>query len=482
MKHGTILLIGNAHIDPVWLWQWPKGMHEVKATFRSALDRMNENPNFKFTASSSQFYAWVEECDPGMFKEIQARVAEGRWELVGGWWVEPDCNIPCGESFVRQGLYGQRYLLEKFGRKATIGYNVDSFGHHAMLPQILSKMGLREYVFMRPSDEEKALPTRAFLWQSADGSQVRAFRIFQAYNSTEDDLRTKVTSHIPLLDDECDVTMCFYGVGDHGGGPTKKSLASIARMQSEPGLPELRMAVVAEYFDRIGGLALPVIRGELQHHSRGCYSAHAAIKKANRKAEVGLLAAEHLGVMARDLVGWRCPDLEKAWKTLLFNQFHDTLAGTAIEAACEDALHALGSCQTVAQEEAHKAIQAIASQIKVDEQECIRPIQVFNPCGWARNEPVELEFIQLPPNSLLLDDQGKPVPIQDVGSATVMDGKGRLCFMADLPAMGYRTYKFLLTEKPVTFDSFSASDTHIENQYLRVDIDPENGSLSIFDK
>ncbi|HEY3523762.1 MAG TPA: hypothetical protein VGK63_08660, partial [Candidatus Limnocylindrales bacterium] len=132
-------MIGNSHIDPVWLWQWPEGYGEVRATFRSALDRMNEYPEFIFTADSAAYYAWIEEIDPAMFEEIRTRVAEGRWQLAGGWWVEPDCNLPAGESFVRHALYSQRFFLSRFGRSATVGLNVDPFGHHAMLPQLLRR-------------------------------------------------------------------------------------------------------------------------------------------------------------------------------------------------------------------------------------------------------------------------------------------------------------------------------------------------------
>ena len=141
MTKTKLHMIGHAHIDPVWLWQWQEGFHEVKATFRSALDRMKEYDDFTFVASSAAFYEWVEKSDPAMFAEIQQRVAEGRWDLVGGWWVEPDCNIPSGESFARHGLYGQRYFISKFGRCARTGFNVDSFGHAASIPQILKKSG-----------------------------------------------------------------------------------------------------------------------------------------------------------------------------------------------------------------------------------------------------------------------------------------------------------------------------------------------------
>ena len=132
-------MIGNSHIDPVWFWNWEEGMQEVKATYASALERMKEFDDFKFTSTSTLFFEWIEGILPEMFEEIRQRVAEGRWEITGGWFLEPDCILPCGEAFVRQGLYAQRYLLDRFGKLCTIGSNVDSFGHNHVLPQILKK-------------------------------------------------------------------------------------------------------------------------------------------------------------------------------------------------------------------------------------------------------------------------------------------------------------------------------------------------------
>lgn len=134
-----LYLIGNAHLDPVWMWRWQEGFAEIKATFKSALDRMNEFEDFKFTSACACYYQWVEKNAPDMFDEICKRVKEGRWEIAGGWYIQPDCNIPSGESFARQGLYSQRYFREKFGKIAKTGYNVDSFGHNGNLPQILKK-------------------------------------------------------------------------------------------------------------------------------------------------------------------------------------------------------------------------------------------------------------------------------------------------------------------------------------------------------
>ena len=151
-------LIGQAHIDPVWLWPWQEGISVVHSTFSSALDRMNETPDFEFTASSAQFYEWVAENDPEMLEEIRKRVAEGRWNIVGGWWVEPDMNIPGGEAMVRQGLYGQLTFRSFSGRRATVAFNPDSFGHTGTLPQIIKLQGMENYVFMRPGPKEKTIP------------------------------------------------------------------------------------------------------------------------------------------------------------------------------------------------------------------------------------------------------------------------------------------------------------------------------------
>ena len=165
-------MIGNAHIDPVWLWRLDEGRDEVLSTYRAALERMDETPGFIFTSGGAATYRWVQEDDPGLFAVIQQRVAEGRWSLVNGWWVQPDCNIPCGESFVRHGLYGQRALREMFGQQAVTGYNVDSFGHTGSLPQILRGCGLCYYVFFRPAPAdrdhpgEKDLPGTLFWWES----------------------------------------------------------------------------------------------------------------------------------------------------------------------------------------------------------------------------------------------------------------------------------------------------------------------------
>src|SRR5487761_308861 len=210
-RERLLYMIGNAHIDPVWLWQWQEGMHEVRATFRSALQRMDEYEDFVFTCDSVAYLEWVERVEPELFEAFSRRVAEGRFVVVGGWWIEPDCNLPHGESLVRQALYAQHFLWEKFGRLATIGCNVDPFGHAATLPQLLAKAGLDGYMFLRPEPKEKTLPGQVFWWESVDGSRVLAYRIPYGYCSPGEALDSFVEHVVERAADDGPL-MVFYGV------------------------------------------------------------------------------------------------------------------------------------------------------------------------------------------------------------------------------------------------------------------------------
>src|SRR5919202_6369544 len=248
MSRRVLHMIGNAHIDPVWLWQWPEGYQEVRATFESALARMDEYPEFVFTSNSILFFAWIEEHDPELFERIRARVAEGRWQVVGGWWLEPDCNIPSGESLVRHALYGQRYLRERFGITATTGANFDSFGHSATIPQLLRKSGMDSYIFLRPGPSERPLPGPLFWWRSQDGSAVAAYRIPHEYGGPPGELGPQIDKALAQLPADEPELMVFYGVGNHGGGPTRDNLDSIRRLDAVEALPRLRCSSTRAFF------------------------------------------------------------------------------------------------------------------------------------------------------------------------------------------------------------------------------------------
>ncbi len=480
MKQNKLHMIGHAHIDPVWLWQWQEGFHEVKATFRSALDRMREYGDFQFIASSAAFYEWVERSDPAMFAEIQQRVTEGRWQVVGGWWVEPDCNIPGGESFVRQGLYGQRYFKEKFGVLAKVGFCPDSFGHTASLPQILKKSGLAYYVFMRPQPHEKTLPSRIFWWESDDSSRVLTFRIPFEYLSWGKDLE----AHARLCADEMtaalDLMMCFYGVGNHGGGPTRENLDSIPRLNADPTYPQVLCSSPEQFFAEVEAKNwdLPVIHTDLQRHAAGCYAAHSGSKRLNRRAEHSLLAAERWSAVAAKVTQQPYPqDFDRAWKNVLFNQFHDILAGTSLEAAYDDAHHGYGEALAIAERNLNYAVQSVAWNIRIEQQDDVKPILVFNPHTWAVQANVELETYRWKENAVLVDDQDRVIPHQAVRSVSVT-ARWRLSFMADLPALGYRTYRLISSGEPATPETIQGSDTVLENDLVRLEFDPVTGCIA----
>jgi alpha-mannosidase len=441
-------MIGNAHIDPVWLWRWPEGYQEVRATFASVIERMREYPELRFTCDSVAQLAWVEEHDPELFGQIRERVAEGRWEIVGGWWVEPDCNLPCGESFVRQALYGQRWLWDRFGRIATVGCNVDPFGHNATLPQILRSSGMDTYLFLRPGPHELRLPGPAFWWRSPDGSRVLAYRIPHEYQTVPTGLEEHVRAVVAQFPADWQELACLYGVGNHGGGPTRANLNSIRRM-SEAGEPaRLECSTARRFLDRLleRGEELPVVAGELQHHAVGCYSAHAAVKRWNRRAENLLLAAEKWTAVAAIAAGIPAATAElwHAWRQVLFNQFHDVLAGTAIEEAYEDARDQLGEAASLAGRAGNRAMQAICRRIGIEPEPGMSPVVVLNPHPWPVRAQVEVEVQVGPegPPARLADERGRAVLWQAVRpSATVPGWRHRLVFPAELPPLGYRTYR-----------------------------------------
>ncbi|MBM7551514.1 alpha-mannosidase [Thalassobacillus pellis] len=481
-------MIGNAHLDPVWLWQWQEGFQETKATFRSALDRMNEYDDFVFTSSSAANYEWVENNDPEMFEEIKQRINEGRWEIVGGWWVQPDCNIPGGESFVRQGLYGQRYFKEKFGVTAKVGYNVDSFGHHGMLPQILKKSGMDQYIFMRPNPQEKGLPGRLFWWESDDGSRVLTFRIPFEYCTWGKELDKHVKRNAGELTKPFDELMCFYGVGNHGGGPTVENLESINRLNEDPEFPELVLSTPNRFFEQLSkrDLPYPVVHDDLQHHASGCYAVHSGIKKWNRQAENMLLQAEKFSAVASWITGQPYPkEYDRAWKNVLFNQFHDILAGTSLQVAYDDARDLHGEAMSIGSRGLNYAIQSLSWKIGIEQEEGMKPIVVFNPHSWPSKVNVEQEVGGWKPGDILTDEEGKEVAMQTVQSWATSNGRSRISFIADLPPLGYRVYKLKKTDiqERSGDKTVQASDHRLENNNFKLEIDPETGFVvSLYDK
>ncbi|MGM9682996.1 MAG: alpha-mannosidase [Eubacteriales bacterium] len=491
---AKIYLIGNAHLDPVWLWRWQEGFSEIVSTFRSALDRMKDFPDFTFTSACAVYYQWIEKIDPDMFEEIKERVKEGRWSIVGGWFLQPDCNIPDGESFARHGLISQRYFKEKFGITAKTGYNVDSFGHNASLPQILKKSGMNNYVFMRPMPNEGNLKETLFNWESDDGSSVCTYRIPWFYNLDTSRMEMFERLKEKAENDNRDY-MAFYGVGNHGGGPTIKLIDEINRMPIEG----MVYSTPDSYFDEVDKSHLETVRGELQHHARGCYSACSMVKMQNRKCENNLVAAEKFSVMARELTGVKYPKdkLTKAWKNLLFNQFHDILGGCSIKKAYEDASYLYGETMSITEQAINFAMQKISLNIDTLGDEILpayktpkiwkqwqhevlgTPIVVFNPHSWSVKMPVQINIVA----KKMTDCDGNETAFQTVrGDQTNGNDKYQTAFMAEVGPMGYSVYRiFAEKESAVSFaNELMITERSIENSKIRVEFDAVTGDVSLF--
>ncbi|MBZ5586229.1 MAG: alpha-mannosidase [Acidobacteriia bacterium] len=478
-----IHMIGQAHIDPVWLWPWAEGLSVVHSTFRSALDRMNETPDFTFTASSAQFYEWVAENDPAMLAEIRKRVEEGRWGLVGGWWVEPDVNLPGGESLARQGLYGQAVYRRLFGRTARVGFNPDSFGHPATLPQILKLQGIEDYVFMRPMPREKTLPADVFWWQGPDGSRVLTYRIPFSYND-EGSVRDRVRRTLELKEPVRSM-MAFYGAGDHGGGATKENIRSIQEMQAQAGGPTLLYSTPDRYFAEVRKSAseLPELRGDLQHHSVGCYTAESQIKKLNRTAEMALVTAEKIAAVGSAAWGAAYPKeaFTSAWKRVLFLQFHDSLAGTSLPEHYATAVpRGYGYAMDVADQAVTLAAQKLAWEVPAADPDS-KYLLVFNPHAWETTATVEYDIGYPVDAGLLVEDgDGKPVEFQTTPPSAEVNGRQRIVLRLKLPAFGYRQVR-IRRGKGQSAGGGPAGSPHLENEYLRASFG-EDGAISLFDK
>jgi len=414
--------------------------------------------------------------------------------VVGGWWIEPDVNVPNGESLVRQGLYSQRLFQQLFGRAAQIGYNPDSFGHPGTLPQILKLQGMHGYVFKRPEAHEKKLPADLFWWEGADGTRVLTYRIPWDYGFTEH-LDDRLRDFILSLQEPTKSLMVFYGAGDHGGGPAKENIQSLLDMQKQTGAPTILFSTPDHYFEEVVGAVrepplqtLPVVADDLQHHSVGCYTAVSEIKKDNRTTEAALATGEKMAALASVLAGFDYPKSEftAAWKKVLFMQFHDSMAGTALPEHYVVSRHAYGYALEVANQAINLAAQKIAWQIPTQDPDS-EYLVVFNPHAWDATLNVEYDlgwddWTGSEINSRLEDEHGNNVSHQWTQASTVVDNRVKLVFRAPLPAFGYRQFRLRKAESaPPPASAVHATEKGLENEHLRVAF-LDDGTLSILDK
>jgi alpha-mannosidase len=446
-----IHLIFNAHIDPIWLWPWQASLDEILATCRSACDRLDAHPDLTFSRGEAWVYRQIERLDPALFRRITRLIKQGRWEIVGGWWIQPDCNQPSGFAFERQIEEGKRYFLDRFGRFPEIGYNVDSFGHAATLPGYLRAAGQRYYVMMRPQEHEMPLPARLFRWRGyVGGPEVVTFRIAVAYTARE--LSTEfVQGCLEGIPKGVEDTMCFVGVGDHGGGPTERQIAWLREHWNAFDGHTFVFSTPARYFKAVAKHipSLPLVTGELQMHAVGCFSVYRPVKTALRRAEHLLDQAERLRAKLSPSQKRDLPDLKEPWRHVLFNQFHDTLGGTCLPSAYPQVLDQIGTAAAAADE----VLQVGFRHLLVNERKNpLQRIAIHNPSstdfdGYVEHEPWR-DWQPWTPQTHLIDATGRQHPFQRVLSEAVVEKMGALFFPVRIAAGKTVIFRIAETGKP----------------------------------
>jgi alpha-mannosidase len=524
LSQATIDLAGNAHIDAAWLWPRSETIDAVKRTFTTALQLMDEYPGYTYSQSAAQYTAWIAEKYPKMNDEIRKRVQEGRWEIVGGMWVEPDLNLPDGESLVRQLLVGQRYFNQQYGVTARIGWNPDSFGYNWQLPQIYKRSGMDYFVTQKMHwNDTNQLPFRLFWWQSPDGSKVLTYfptdYVHDNVNPTrisadfaESAQRNPGTSE--LLD--------LYGIGDHGGGPTRAMLDQADHWidaGKQDAVPTMRYHTAQSYFTNVeknlnpdsptwdydsiakgytapaasstGAIGLPTWKDELYfEYHRGVFTTQAAHKRNMRTSEVATLDAEKLASLAW-LNGKPYPadQLTENWKKITFNQFHDLAAGSGIGVIYKDAQKDYAEVFHVDHEVSDASFNTLAARIDTRAKAGV-PILLFNSQAWPRSETVPLT-VQLPEPSealSILGDAEHPMFTQIIDHDKATNTFKVLVRTGDVPALGYKVLHAIPSQPtpprvisnsviPLMVEQ-NATSFRISNLKLGITIDRRTGCIT----
>ena len=478
----TVWPVGHSHIDVAWLWRIKEVQRKCGRTFSTMLRLMDEYPDFLFVQSQPALYAYTQERYPILFEEIKTRVHEGRWEPVGGMWVEADCNISSGESLVRQIVHGKRYFEKNLGVKVNTLWLPDVFGYSCALPQILKKSEI-DYFFTSKLmwNEYNKFPYNAFWWQGIDGTRVLSYLMYhtQTFNCQ---METKQLAEMyDQLRQRGDVDNMIMpiGWGDGGGGTTRMDLESQPWLAKAPGLPSLHNGSVKAFFKALSkkAKALPVWANELYfERHRGTYTSKASAKRWNRKCETGLREAEIWSVLA----GWPNPypqaEMEQVWRTFLTTQFHDIIPGSSIPEVYEDAQESYESVLTAAAAVDGEARKHLTARIARRGNALV----VFNSLSWPRTDVVSMTLNRADDKFHIVDDHDEIVPLQILQS----DKKQVQClFLArEVPSLGYATYQIKEGRINAGFSMSRVSAQSLETPFYKVRWNDQGHIERLFDK
>jgi len=516
LERATFHLTGNSHIDAAWLWPWTETVDVVKRTFGTALQLMYEYPEYTYSQSAAAYNEWIAQKYPDMNAQIAERIKEGRWEIVGGMWVEPDLNMPDGESLVRQLLVGKRWYKQAYGVDVRIGWNPDSFGYTWQLPQIFKKSGVDYFVTQKMAwNDTNQLPFKFFWWESPDGSKVLTYFPHDYANNDLNPVRLardftiaqKQATGLPGILD-------LYGVGDHGGGPTRAILDegfhwaaaghvtpkiefgtaqpyfTALEKQVAPDSPEWDYASIAKGYTApaavTGKVSIPTWKSELYfEYHRGVMTTQANHKRNMRESEEQVLNAEKWASLAwLDGKAYPATELTEDWKKVLFNQFHDLAAGSGIGVIYKDAQKDYEVVRFSTNEIDAAALGTVVEQINTNGVGV--PVVVYNPLGWERSGEVNVR-VQL----AQVGKAGVSVSTNDVVSRVKTDEKTGVVDLsiqvAKVPALGYKVLWIQPNKGGDKVKGPGADETEksitLNNEAIRITVDKKTGCItSLFDK
>jgi alpha-mannosidase len=472
---GQLALSGHAHIDLAWLWPLKETRRKIRRTFATVLSLMERYPDFTFNQSSAQIYAYIEQDDPALFARIRQRVQEGRWDVVGGMWVEPDGNLISGESWARQLLHGQRYFQSRFGKRARVCWLPDTFGYAANLPQLLQAAGIPYFFTTKLTwNETNRFPYDLYRWEALDGTQVLAHSFRnpgQGYNGTLGAPDVLNTWQNFMGKRRHDTSLFSFGWGDGGGGPTAEMLERYDRLRDFPGLPRLQMTRVAEFYSGVHeDTALPVWVGEQYFElHRGTYTTQARIKELNRALEHALGDAEMACALAFKLLDSPYPreTFQGLWEVLLRNQFHDILPGSGVRAIYDDARRELAEALRQAEKLRDDALQALSNAHGTGGRVVVWNLS-FDERPLSLRLPGQSELRLRAPDGTPLQTESDENGLLVTGNVTV-PGLGYLCLGVD-------------ADQAASDGDSTLSPLTLENEHLRVVVAPDGSLESLLDR
>lgn len=476
-------LICNAHLDPIWQWTEDEGISAAISTFASAV-KLAEEFDYIFCHNEVLLYKYISRFAPELFKKIKRLVREGKWHIMGGWFLQPDCNMPSGESFVRQILVGRKYFLENFGVAPTTAINFDPFGHTRGLVQILAKCGQTGYLITRPQNSLLPLPAEQFIWKGYDGSTVAVNRA-AAYGTSLGQSAPEILRRAKEQPE--DVVCVLWGVGNHGGGPSRKDLADIQELLQNGEL-QLLHSTPENFFARINPEV--IVEQSLLISMPGCYTTMSAIKKKHIELENMLFCVEKMCSVAslKGLMEYPQSELDEATEDLLSSEFHDVLPGSSIQSGEENGLLWLNHGLRILQGLRSAALFALAGE-QPPAKEGEYPVLIFNPHPYRYQGEVACEFSLAdlnwdPANKAVLrviDAQGNETEGQLIKEESNLniDWRKKLVLAADLPPLSLARYSVFITfeNKP---QPARAEKPAFANADLQVEINPATGLLSRF--